>query len=134
MIIRECFYHDVSLGDLIMDVEIAPTRKINVMGLDNRSKDNIAWCAASFGATRLYWIDGYLLCLEVYDKSFEEEIKKKEFPISQVCYVKSPKYEKLYEIDKSFQIPVVNVSDMKLYKAILKAILEKEKSDAAPSC
>jgi hypothetical protein len=116
-----------------MDVDINPTRKVVVLGLDNRSKDNIAWCAASYGTNRLYWIDGYLLCLEVYDKSFEEELKKKEFPISQVCYVKFPKYEKLYEIDKSFQIPVVNVSDMKLFQNILKAILEYEKTSATPA-
>lgn len=116
-----------------MDVEISPTKKINVLGLDNRSRENIAWCAATYGANRLYWIDGYLLCLEVYDKSFEQELKKKEFPISQICYVKSQKYEKLYEIDKSFQIPVVDVSDMKLFQGILKAILEGEKTTAASS-
>lgn len=116
-----------------MDVDISPTKKVVVLGLDNRSKDNIAWCAASYGANRLYWIDGYLLCLEVYDKSFEEELKKKEFPISQICYVKFPKYEKLYEIDKSFQIPVVNASDMKLFQSILKAILEYEKTGVSAS-
>ena len=116
-----------------MDVEINPTKKITVLGLDNRSRENIAWCAATYGANRLYWIDGYLLCLEVYEKSFEQELKKKEFPISQVCYVKFPKYEKLYEIDKSFQIPVVDVSDMQLYKSILKAILENEKTRTASS-
>ena len=70
--------------------------------------------------------------IEVYDKSFEEELKKKEFPISQICYVKFPKYEKLYEIDKSFQIPVVNASDMKLFQSILKAILESEKQVSQP--
>jgi hypothetical protein len=113
-----------------MDVEIAPTKKINVLGLDNRSVNNIAWCAATYGVNRLYWIDSYLLCLEVYEKSFEEELKKKEFPISQICYAKFPKYEKIYEIDKSFQIPVVDVSDMKLFQSILKAILNKEKANS----
>jgi hypothetical protein len=116
-----------------MDVEVSPTKKITLLGVDNRSKDNIAWCAATYGASRLYWINGYVLCLEVYEKSFEQEIKNKEFPISQVCYVKYPKYEKLYEIDKSFQIPVVDVSDMKLFQNILKAILENEKTCATPS-
>lgn len=116
-----------------MDVEISPTKKIILLGLDNRSRENIAWCAATYGANRLYWVDGYLLCLEVYEKSFEQELKKKEFPVSQVCYVKFPKYEKLYEIDKSFQIPVVNVSDMKLFQGILKAMLENEKANPAPS-
>jgi hypothetical protein len=116
-----------------MDIEVSPTKKVIILGVDNRSRDNVAWCAASYGASRLYWIDGYLLCLEVYEKSFEQEIKKKEFPISQVCYVKFPKYEKLYEIDKSFQIPIVNVSDMKLFKNMLKAILEYEKTNVASS-
>lgn len=84
-----------------MDVEITPTNKISVLGLDNRSVNNLAWCAATYGTNRLYWINGYLLCLEVYEKSFEHELKNKEFPISQVCYAKFPKYEKIYEIDKS---------------------------------
>jgi hypothetical protein len=114
-----------------MDVQVTPTKKISLLGLDKRSVENIAWCAATYGASRLYWVNGYLLCLEVYDKSFEQELKNREFPISQVCYVKFPKYEKLYEIDKSFQIPVVNVSDMKLFQGILKAILENEKADEA---
>ena len=113
-----------------MDVDIAPTKKITLLGVDNRSLENVAWCAATYGVNRLYWIGGYLLCLEVYEKSFEHELQKKEFPISQVCYAKFPKYEKLYEIDKSFQIPVVNASDMKLFQGILKAILENEKASA----
>jgi hypothetical protein len=112
-----------------MDVEVTPTKKITVLGADNRSVDNVAWCAATYGVSRLYWIDGYLLCLEVYEKSFEHEIMNKEFPISQVCYARFPKYEKLYEIDKSVQIPVVNVSDMKLFQGILKAILDNESKD-----
>ena len=116
-----------------MNVQVTPTKKIIVLGLDNRSVDNIAWCAATYGVSRLYWVDGYLMCLEVYEKSFEHELKNKEFPISQVCYVKSPKYEKLYEIDKSVQIPVVNVSDMKLFQGILKAILNNEKLDQVNS-
>jgi len=116
-----------------LDVEISPTKKISVLGLDNRAVCNVAWCAATYGVNRLYWINGYLLCLEVYEKSFEHELKNKEFPISQVCYSRFPKYEKIYEIDKSFQIPVVDVSDMKLFQNILKAILELEKSSVTPS-
>jgi len=111
-----------------MDVEIAPTRKITVLGLDKRSTSNIAWCATTYGVNRLYWINGYLLCLEVYDKSFEQEIKEHEFPISQICYTQFPKYEKLYEVDKSLQIPIVNVSDMKIFQDILKAILANEET------
>jgi hypothetical protein len=110
-----------------MDVEICPTRKITVLGLDKRSANNIAYCGATFGVSRLYWIDGYLLCLEVYEKSFEHELKKKEFPVSQICYAKFPRYERILEIDKSFQIPLVDVSDMEIFQSILKAILENEK-------
>lgn len=110
-----------------MHVEISPTRKVNILGLDRRSVDNIAYCAATYGVNRLYWIDGHLLCLEVYEKSFEQEMKTKEFPVSQICYADFPKYEKMLEVDKSFQIPVVNVSDMKIFQSILKAVLENEK-------
>jgi len=109
-----------------MDVEVAPTRKVTILGLDKRSVPDIAWCAATYGATRLYWIDGHMLCLEVYEKSFEHELKKKEFPISQICYAECPKYEKIYEIDKSIQMPVVKVADMKIFQSILKAILDYE--------
>jgi hypothetical protein len=110
-----------------MDIEISPTRKITILGLDKRSVNDILWCATTYGAGRLYWINGYILCLEVYEKSFEHEIRKKEFPISQICYAQFPKYEKLYEVDKSLQIPIVNVSDMEIFQGILTAILEKEK-------
>lgn len=114
-----------------MDVEVSPTRKVTILGLDKRSVNNIAWCAATYGVTRLHWIDGYILCLEVYEKSFEHELKQKEFPISQICYAEFPKFEKIVEVDKSFQIPLVNVSDMKLYQSILRAILENEKKPLA---
>jgi len=114
-----------------MDVEVSPTRKIIILGLDKRSVNNILYCAATYGVSRLYWIDGYLLCLEVYEKSFEHELKKKEFPVSQICYAELPKYEKILEIDKSFQIPLVNVSDMKIFQSMLKAILENEKKATA---
>lgn len=112
-----------------MEVEISPTRKVLILGLDKRSVKNITWCAASFGMSRLYWIGGYLLCLEVYDKSFEHELKSKEFPISQICYCEFPKYEKMYEVDKSFQIPVVDATDMELFKKILAKILEHQKKN-----
>ena len=111
-------------------MEIAPTRKISVLGLDKRSVWDIAWCAATYGMNRLYWVNGYLLCLEVYEKSIEYEIKNKKFPISHVCYAKFSKYEKMYEVDKSFQIPIVNVSDMKIFKSLLAAILNNEKENS----
>ena len=111
----------------MMDVEIAKTKKISILGLDKRSVSDLAWCATTYGANRLYLIDGYILCLEVYEKSFEHELKNKEFPISQICYAEFPKYEKIYEVDKSLQIPIVNVSDMKIFQSILKAILNENK-------
>jgi len=114
-----------------LDIEIVPTRKITVLGLDKRSVKDLAWCAATYGMSRLHWVDGYLLCLEVYDKSFEYEIKNKEFPISHVCYAEFPKYEKMFEVDKSFQIPIVNASDMKIFKSLLAAILKNEKENPA---
>ena len=109
-----------------MDVEIVPTRKISILGLDKRSVKDIAWCAATYGMNRLYWIKGRLLCLEVYEKSIEHEIKNKEFPISHVCYTELSKYERTFEVDKSLQIPVVNASDMNLFQNILDAILKNE--------
>lgn len=112
-----------------MNVEIAPTQKIRVLGLDKRSVKNITWCAATYGMSRLYWVDGYLLCLEVYEKSIEHEIKNKEFPISHVCYAEFPKYERMYEVDKSLQVPIVNASDMKIYKNLMAAILDYEKEN-----
>jgi hypothetical protein len=66
--------------------------------------------------------------MEVYEKSFEHEILTGEFPISQVCYAKFPEYQKFYEVERGVQIPVVDVSDMKLFQAILKAILNQEKT------
>jgi len=112
-----------------MEIRINPTRKTMILGLDKRSIGNIAWCAGTFGVNRLYWIGGYILCLEVYEKAFEHELSKEEFPISQICYTEFPKYEKIHEIDKSLQIPLVDVSDMKLFQGILKAILEHEKNE-----
>jgi len=116
------------MGEKAVNVEIAPTKKVTVLGLDKRSVGDVAWCATTYGANRLYWIDGYLLCLEVYEKSFEHELKNREFPISQICYAEFPKYERIYEVDKSLQIPVVNVSDMKIFQNILKAIKENAKT------
>ena len=110
-----------------MDVKVNPTREIVILGLDKRPAHRIAWCAATFGINRLYWIDNWILCLEVYEKSYEYELKHKEFPISHLCYSEFPKYQKILEVNKSFQIPLVNVSDMNVFKGILKTILKNEK-------
>jgi hypothetical protein len=108
-------------------VEITPTKKLLVFSVDERSLENLAWCAVTYRIDRLFWVDGYLLCVEVYEKSFEHEIKKKEFPISQVCYAKYPKYTPIYEVKKGAEIPIVNASDMKIYRSLLKAIQRYEK-------
>lgn len=107
-----------------MDVEVAPTERVVVLGVDKRSLQDLAWCAITYDIHRLFWLDGYVLCLEVYEKSFEQELEKKEFPISQVCYASYPRYTRLFEVEKGMQIPIVNVSDMRLYRDLLKAVLE----------
>lgn len=110
-----------------MRVEITPTKKVLVLGVDERSLKNLAWCAITYRIDRLFWVDGYLLCVEVYEKSFEHEIEQKEFPISQVCYTKYPKYTLTYEVKKGVEIPIVNASDMRIYKSLLNAIQKHEK-------
>jgi len=110
-----------------MEVEVAPTKKIVIFGVEKRKTENLVWCAVTYGVNRLFWVDGYLLCLEVYEKSFEHEIKSNIFPISQLCYAEFPNYIKIYEAEKGVQIPIVNASDTKLYQTLLKAVLEHEK-------
>jgi len=107
-----------------MEVEISPTKRVIVLGVDKRSLEDLAWCATTYGINRLFWADGYLLCVEVYEKSFEHEIKNKEFPISQVCYTNFPKYTRVFEVEKGMQIPIVNASDMRIFTSLLKAILK----------
>jgi hypothetical protein len=111
-----------------MKIEIRPTEKVVVLGVDNRSVENLAWCATTYGVNRLFWVDGYLLCVEVYERSFEHEIEEGEFCISQVCYARFPRYIRLYEVEKGTQIPIVDASDMKIYKNLLKTILKEEKA------
>ncbi|MEM2866972.1 MAG: hypothetical protein QXR84_00610 [Candidatus Bathyarchaeia archaeon] len=110
----------------MLEVDIKPTRKVIILGLDRREPENLGFCAITFGTNRLFWADGFLMCLEVYDKSIEREIERGEFYISQLCYAIFPKYNRILEIEKGAQIPVVNVSDMRLYKEIVKAILNRE--------
>jgi len=109
-----------------MEVKITPTKKITVLGVDKRSLENLAWCATTYGINRLFWVDGYLLCVEVYEKSFEHEIKRKVFPISQVCYTTFPKYVRVFEVEKGVQIPIVNASEMQIYRSLLRAILKDQ--------
>jgi len=112
-----------------MNVEIRPTEKVIVMGLDKRSLDAMAWCAATFGINRLFWVDGHLICTEVFEESFKHEIKEGEFCISQACYTKYPRYARLHEVEKGTQIPIVDVSEMKIYRSLLKAIQEYENAE-----
>ncbi|UCD44533.1 MAG: hypothetical protein JSV27_10485 [Candidatus Bathyarchaeota archaeon] len=112
-----------------MEVEIRPTGKVVVLGLDERAKENLTWCAATFGINRLFWVDGHLICTEVFEKSFEREIESGEFPISQVCYTSLPRYSKILEVEKGTEIPVVDASDMEIYRRLLKAIKEHEKKE-----
>jgi len=112
-----------------LEIDIRPTEKIVVMGLDERSLGHMAWCAATFGINRLFWADGYLLCTEVFEESFKREIEKGEFCISQVCYTRQPHFSRLHEVEKGTQIPVVDVSEMKIYRNLVKAIQEHEESE-----
>lgn len=112
-----------------MDVKITPTRNVRILGLDKRSLKNIMWCAFTYRLERVYWIDGYILCLEVYEKAFDYEIKKDFFPISQVCYTEFPNYKKYFEVERGIQIPIVDASEMKLFQEIVKAIKKHEKSE-----
>lgn len=46
--------------------------------------------------------------MEVYEKSFEHEIVRREFPISHTCYTHFPKYKNLFEVKKGTEfVPVV---------------------------
>ena len=105
-----------------MKVKISPMREIHIFGLDERSLSNLAWCATAYRVDRLFWSDGYLFCLEPYEKSLEYEAEKNILPVGQVCYAKFPKYVKSYEVEKSVQIPIVDVSDMRLYREIARTI------------
>ena len=114
-----------------MKVEISPTRKVVILGVDKRQLEDLAWCASTYGVNRLNWIDGYLLCLEVYEKSFEHEIKTREFPISQVCYIKFPEYSRTLEVERGIKLPIVNVSEMSIFQNLLKAVLNADKENTS---
>ena len=114
-------------GGLAMKVSVTATKDVRILGLDERPLESLLWCALSFRMDRLLWADGYLLCMEVYDDAFDYEIRDGYFPISQVCYAKFPKYVKFYEVEKGAQIPIVDVSNMSLYREIVKAIKSMNK-------
>ena len=109
-----------------MEVRYKPTKVITVLALDKRKPENLAWCAITYGASRLFWIDGYLICAEVYDKSFEQEIENGEFTITHLCYAPFPRYCKVLEVGKGTQIPVVKVEDLKMFRELFKFIKEND--------
>jgi len=51
-----------------LKISVRPTKNIIILGLDKRNPVDLAFCAITFGANRLFWVDGLLLCLEVYEK------------------------------------------------------------------
>ncbi len=110
-----------------LKIKLHPTSDIRILGIDKRSLDKLTWCSA-IGGGKLVWIGGYLICLEVYDKAFEYEVDKGFIPISQLCYVKFPNYTPVYDVGRGAQLPIVDVSDMKFYQAILEAIKTHEKN------
>jgi len=116
-----------------MKARYTPVREIRLLGLDERSLCNLLWCATSYRLDRLFWADGYLFCMETYDKSFDYEVERGILPISQVCYTHFPKYEKYYEVEKGIQIPIVDVSGMQLYSGITRIIKKMDSGDCHQS-
>jgi len=112
-----------------LKIEFRLPERVVVHGVDKRSVNSLAWCAATYGINRLFWLDGYLICTEVFEKSFEHEIEKSEFHISQVCYSSFPKYTRTYEVEKATQVPIVDVSEMKIYRSLLEEILNEQPGD-----
>ena len=112
-----------------MRVSLTPVKEIRLLGLDERSLWNLLWCAASYRLDRLFWAEGYLFCVEMYDKSFDFEVERGVLPVSQVCYTRFPKYEKYYEVEKGVQLPIVDVSEMQLYSGIIRAIRKMDRGD-----
>ncbi|MEM2504182.1 MAG: hypothetical protein QXV76_00870 [Candidatus Bathyarchaeia archaeon] len=112
-----------------MDVELAISRKVKILGLDYRkSEDELIWCSSTMEVSKLFWVSGYLICMEVPEKSFEHEIETGEFIISQLCFTKCPKYERFKSIARGGQIPVVDMSSMKLFQEIAKVLATRESS------
>ena len=111
-----------------IEVVLRPTRKVVVLGYDERVLQNLLYCAITYGVNRLFWVDGYLMCVEVYEESFKREMDDGIFYVSHVCYARLPRYQKVIEVERGAQLPVVNASDMRILKAILKAILAEEQT------
>lgn len=105
-----------------LEVDLTPTKRIKVLGLDERPLDDMVWCSASMEVSKLFWIDGYILCMETYEKAFEHEVETGVFPINQVCYARFPSYTRFYDVGRGVQVPVIKVSGMKVFEAIAEKI------------
>ncbi len=110
-----------------MIVEVSPTRKVVVLGLDRRPLEDLIWCASTYTIDRLFWVNGYLICAEVYEKALEHEITTREFPISQMCYTEFPKYKKYYEVEKGVNLPIVNATSIGIFRKLLEHIVKCDK-------
>jgi len=106
-----------------IEVELRPVKRIVVLGFDEREVRNLLYCALTYGVNRLFWVDGYLMCVEVYEESFKREMDDGVFYVSHVCFARFPEYRKVIEVERGAQMPVVNASDMGVLSAIMKAIL-----------
>lgn len=111
-----------------MEIKLTPTKEVCILGIDKRDLDKLVWCSVTSGVGRLFWIEGYLLCIEVYEKAFEYEVEKGFLPISQICYTKLQNYTPVYDVGRGAQLPITDVSDMKIYREILKKIKQHEKA------
>jgi len=105
-----------------IEVELRPVKRIVVLGFDEREVRNLLYCALTYGVNRLFWVDGYLMCVEVYEESFKREMDDGVFYVSHVCFARFPEYRKVIEVERGAQLPVVNASDMGVLSAIMKAI------------
>lgn len=110
-----------------MTVEVLPTKQVRILGLDRRVIEDIAWCAVSMDLSKLFWVDGLFICIETYEKAFEQELETGVFPVSQVCYAKAPQYVKLHDVGRGIQIPVINASGMRLFEAVAKAVRDNDR-------
>ena len=105
-----------------MEIKYTPVKEIRILSIDERKLENLAWCAIVSGSNKLYWVDGFVICMEIHDDAFKYEIERSFFPINQLCYAKMPEYTRFYEAAKGAQIPIVDVSDMSLFKKIIRTI------------
>ncbi|MBM1154772.1 hypothetical protein DRN94_002715 [archaeon] len=95
-----------------------PTREVRVLEVDQRSVEDLVWCAASYSAARLYWIRGRLLCVEVYEHAIEKEIDEGILVVSQLCWAPFPEYQPYIETRGGFRIPIVRAAGMKFFEAL----------------